>query len=171
MARLEYMFEPSRSGSSLGFLGVGVTTYIDAEIQNNELQGEKKFTALNLDFNLNAPLAGLAPGVSFGILDATNVSPDGRRGYVAISIQDSSDSGPYSGGAAVETTIGAFVGRTSHAFVGVSLPVSERFRFLAEDDGEIVSAGAELKTTTGAFFRLVFRSDETLLSIGTTAHF
>jgi hypothetical protein len=169
--RGEYMFEPSNPGTFLSYVGIGVTTFIDAEVQTDQLRDDQHFTSLNLNFNLNAPLAGLAPGISFGVLDATNVSPEGRREYVAVSFQDSGDAGPLSGGASVETTIGAFVGRTSHMFVGVSLPVSERFRFLAEHDGHIVSAGAEFKPTNGTYFRMIFRSNETLLSVGTTAHF
>lgn len=166
------MFEPSQPGSNISFLGVGLTTFIDAEIETNQSRNEKRFTELNLNFNLNAPLAGIAPGISFGIMDATDQSPTGRRGYVAVTFQDSGDSGPLSGGAAVETTIGGFFGgRNSQAFVGLSLPVNEDFRFLAEDDGSRVSAGAEFKTFKGTYFRLVFRSNQTLLSVGATTHF
>jgi hypothetical protein len=169
--RGEFMFEPSQPASSLSYIGIGVTTFIDAEVATDQFRDEKSFTELNLDFNLNSPLAGLAPGISFGILDVTNSSPDGRRGYIAVSFQDSSDSGPLSGGATVETTIGAFVGKTSHMFVGLSLPVNEHFRFLAEDDGFRVAAGAELKPLGNTYFRLVFRADQTLLSVGSTVRF
>jgi hypothetical protein len=170
--RGEFMFEPSRPGSSMSFLGVGLTTFIDAEVVSDQLKNDKNFTELNLNFNLNAPLAGLAPGVSVGILDAANQSPDGRRGYIAISFQDSSDAGPFSGGAAVETTIGGFFGgRNSHAFVGMSLPVNESFRFLVEHDGTRINAGAELRPWGGPYFRVVFREDHTLLSVGATTHF
>lgn len=165
------MMEPSRPGSFVGFLGFGVNSYIDAEVESDQLKGNKDFTTLNLDFNLNAPLAGIAPGVSFGVLDANNTSPEGRRAYVAVSFQDAGTGGVFSGGASVETTIGAFVGKTSHAFVGVSLPVNEQFRFLAEDDGESINAGAELRLDNGPYFRLVFREDQTLLSVGATTHF
>ena len=165
------MFEPSMPTSTLSFVGVGLTTFVDAELETQQLRNEPSFTALNLDFNLNAPIAGVAPGVSLGILDATDQSPDGRRGYIAISFQDSGDSGPFSGGAAVETTVGAFFGRNSHAFVGMSLPVNYNFRFMVEDDGSRVSAGAEYKTNAGPYFRLVFREDQTLLSVGATTHF
>jgi len=166
VVRGEYMFEPSQPGTSLSFLGFGVTTFVDAEIQTDELRGEKHFTTLNLDFNLNAPIAGIAPGISFGIFDAANVSPEGRRGYIAVSFQDSGN-----GAANIEMTLGGFVGRESNAFVGVSLPASDQFRFLAEHDGEKLSAGAELKTTTGSYFRLVFRGPQTLLSVGASKKF
>jgi len=169
--RGEFMFEQSQPTSSMSFLGVGLTTFIDAEVVTDQLRDERSFTELNLNFNLNAPIASIAPGVSLGILDATDQSPDGRRGYIAVSFQDSGDSGPFSGGAAVETTIGGFFGRNSHAFVGMSLPVSDKFRFMVEDDGSRVSAGAELKTNAGPYFRLVFREDQTLLSVGATTHF
>ena len=165
--RGEYMFEPSEPTSTISFLGVGLTTFVDAEIETDQLRGEKKFTQLNLDFNLNSPLAGFAPGISVGLLDATDQSPQGRRGYVAVSFQDTG--GETS--APVETTVGAFFGRESHMFVGLSLPVSEQFRFLAEDDGFRVSAGAEWKTSAGPYFRFVFREHSTLLSVGSTTHF
>ena len=170
IVRGEFMFEPSQPSSSLGFLGFGVNSYVDAEIEDNQFRGEKRYTALNLDFNLNAPIAGIAPGISFGVLDATDQSPDGRRGYIAISFQ-SGDSGSFVGTSAVEATIGGFFGKQSTAFVGLSLPASDQFRLLAEDDGKRVSAGAELRTGNGPYFRLVFREDQTLLSVGMTSHF
>ena len=37
--------------------------------------------------------------------------------------------------------------------------------------GEKLSAGAELKTTTGSYFRLVFRGPQTLLSVGASKKF
>jgi len=165
--RGEFMFEPSEPRSMMSFLGVGLTTFVDAEIETDQLRDEKSFTQLNLDFNLNSPLPGFAPGVSVGMVDATDQSPQGRRGYVAVSFQDT-------GGetnAPVETTVGAFFGRSSHMFVGLSLPVNDQFRFLAEDDGFRVSAGAEFKTAAGPYFRLVFREESTLLSVGATTHF
>ena len=164
------MFEPSRPGSSFSFLGIGLSTFFDAEIENDQLKNEKKFTTVDLNFNINAPLAGFAPGVSFGVLDAADESPQGRRGYVAVSFQDSGNGGFGSSGA-VETTIGAYVGHTSHAFVGASLPANEHFRFLAEHDGMRISAGAEYRTQAGPYFRLVFRANQTLLSVGSTVHF
>lgn len=165
------MFEPSRPGSSYSFFGVGLTTFIDAEISSRQLSGEHDFTTVDLNFNVNAPLAGFAPGLSLGILDALDQSPDGIRAYAAVSIQDNSDSGPFSGNAAVETTIGVTVGRTSHAFVGVSLPFSDRFRLMAEHNGTKISTGAEYRFSQGPFLRLVFREDQTLLSVGATRKF
>jgi hypothetical protein len=169
--RGEYMFEPSRTGSFYGFFGFGLTTFFDAEVVSDQLQGEEHFTSLDIAFNLNAPLSGLAPGISVGMLDAADQSPQGRRFYAAVSIQDSGSSGPFSGNAAVETTIGIETGTTLRGFVGVSLPVSEKLRFLAEVHNGLISAGAELKTEKGPFFRLVFRSTQTLLSVGSSVHF
>lgn len=169
--RGELMFEPSTPGSSYYFLGVGLTTFIDAEVESNQLKDEKNYTQLNLDFNLNAPIPGLAPGISFGVLDASDQSPDGRRGYMAISFQDNGGAGILSGTAAVETTLGVAVGRTTKVFIGASLPVNERFRFMVEDDGTRVNTGAEFKTGFGPYFRVVFREDHALLSAGSTTHF
>lgn len=170
-ARGEFMFQPSQPGSSYYFLGVGLTTFIDAEVESDQLKDEKNFTQLNLDFNVNAPIPGLAPGISFGLLDATNQSPVGRRAYMAVSFQDNGGEGPLAGGAAVETTVGVSTGRTTHLFIGASLPVNDQFRFMIEDDGTRVNTGAEFKTSFGAYFRLVFREDQTLLSVGSTLRF
>lgn len=171
VARGEYMFEPSRTGSSYSFLGLGLTTFIDAEIENRQLDGQHEFTTLDVNFNLNAPLAGLAPGFSMGVLDALDQTSQGIRAYAAISIQDSSDSGELGGTASVETTLGVAVGRSSHAFVGVSLPFNDRFRLMAEHNGEEISAGAEYRMTQGPYFRLIFRPQQTLLSVGASTRF
>ena len=171
IVRGEIMLDPSQPGSSYYFLGVGLTTFIDAEVESNQLNGEKNFTQLNLDFNLNAPLPGLAPGVSFGVLDATDQSSQGRRGYMAISFQDNGGAGPLSGTTAVETTFGVSVGRSTHIFIGASLPINQQFRLMVEDDGSQVSTGAEYKTRFGPYFRLVFREDQKLLSVGSLTHF
>ena len=165
------MFEASRAKSSLAFLGFGVSTFIDAEVSQHDLRGEKSFTQLDLTFNLNAPIPGFAPGISFGVLDAADQSPEGVRGYFAASFQEAGGVGEFGGNATVEATVGAVVGRESHAFVGMSLPTTEHFRFLAEHDGFRISAGAEYKMSQGPFFRLVFRESQTLLSAGMTAHF
>jgi hypothetical protein len=165
------MIQPSQPGSSYYFVGIGLTTFIDAEVESNQLRDEKNFTQLNLDFNLNAPIPGLAPGISFGVLDATDQSPQGRREYMAISVQDNGGGGIMSGNAAVETTFGVSVGRTTHFFIGASLPVNDQFRFMVEDDGTEVNTGAEFKTGFGPYFRLVFREDHALLSVGSTTHF
>ncbi|MEA2554547.1 MAG: hypothetical protein QOJ65_2723 [Fimbriimonadaceae bacterium] len=165
------MFEPSRPGSFDAFLGVGLTTFVDAEIETRQLENQSRFTSLDLNFNVNAPLAGLAPGISVGVLDVADQSPDGRRGYLAISVQDSGGSGPFGGIAPTETTFGFMLGRESHAFVGVSLPLNERFRLLAEADGTKLSGGAEFRTENGPYFRLVFRQEQTLLSVGSTVRF
>lgn len=171
VARGEYMFEPSRPDSSYSFLGVGLTTFIDAEIENRQLAGQHEFTTLDINFNINAPLAGLAPGFSVGVLDALDQTREGIRAYAALSIQDSSDSGELGGTASVETTVGVEVGRTSHAFVGVSLPFNDRFRLMAEHNGTEISAGAEYRMSQGPYFRLIFRQQQTLLSVGATTHF
>lgn len=171
VVRGEYMFEPSRTGSFYGFFGFGVTTFFDAEVVSDQLEGEKHFTTLDLGFNLNAPLAGLAPGISFGMLDAADQSPEGRRFYLAVTAQDSGNSGPFSGSAPVETTVGVETGKSLRGFVGVALPVNDAFRFLAEVHNGLISAGAEFKTEKGPYFRLVFRSNQTLLSAGSTVHF
>ena len=169
--RGEMLIQPSQPGSSYYFFGVGLTTFIDAEIESDQLKDEKNFTQLNLDFNLNAPIPGLAPGISFGVQDATDQSPLGRREYMAISFQDNGGGGLLSGNATVETTMGVSVGHTTHFFIGASLPVNDQFRLMVEDDGTHVNTGAEFKTGFGPYVRLVFREDQTLLSIGSTAHF
>ena len=165
------MLAPSQPGSSYYFLGAGITTFIDAEIESDQLKDEKNFTQLNLDFNVNAPIPGVAPGISFGVLDATDQSAQGRRAYMAVSFQDNGGAGPLSGTAPVETTIGVSAGHTTHLFIGASLPVNEQFRFMVEEDGIHVNAGAEFKTTYGPYFRLVFRGEQTLLSVGSLTHF
>ncbi len=165
------MFQPSTPRSSYYFVGVGLTTFIDAEVESNQLRDEKNYTQINLDFNLNAPIPGFAPGISFGVLDATDQSPDRRRAYMAISFQDNGGGGLLSGNATVETTIGVTVGPETKVFVGASLPVNERFRLMIEDDGTRVNTGAEFRTGFGPYFRLVFREDQTLLSLGSTTRF
>ncbi len=155
----------------MSFFGVGLTNVIDAEVVNDSLRNDKASTSLNLDFNLSAPFAGLSPGVSFGVLDATNDTALGRRGYVAISLQDSKNSSPLAAGSATEFTIGSYFGRSSHIFIGLSLPVNDRFRFLAEDDGFNVAGGAEFKFENGPYFRAVFRQNQTLVTVGLSAHF
>jgi hypothetical protein len=169
--RAEFMYEPSETSSTMSFFGVGLTNVIDVEVVNDSLRNDKSFTSLDLNFNLSAPFAGVSPGISFGLLDAANNSPLGRRGYVAVSLQDSKNSSPLASASATEFTMGAYFGRSSHLFVGLSLPVNDNFRFLAEDDGFRVAGGAEFKFENGPFFRAVFRQNQTLVSLGMSAHF
>lgn len=168
--RAEYLYEPTSRHNTYRYLGFGITTAFDLELRYDDVEGFDRGTTFDVGYNVNAPFTDLAPGVSFGVLDALDETREGRRYYMAITTKQSASDDLVSG-EAMELTIGFTLGSKNGAFVGLSLPFSENVRLLAEHDGFRATGGLELKTRSDIALRLLFRSNETLLGLQASTRF
>jgi len=167
--RYEAALQPRENGVFESYLGFGVTTGIDAEIRTLRLQDEKGSAAVDLSYNVVAPFPGLSPGVSFGVQDVGDRTSDGRRFYGAATYRKMI-SGPY-GDLLADITIGGYIGKRSTPFAGLSFPITDKLRLLAEHNGYRPSVGLELRPRKELGVRFYVRDHQEFVSLSLTKKF
>jgi hypothetical protein len=163
-ARFESLWDPSRHGTSLNYLGIGVTTAFDVEIRTEEFPHGPTLGTFDVGYNVSSPISDLTPGISVGVLDAMNNTADGRRAYMALSYRTQVN-GNVSPGTSIESTIGASFGHTTKVFVGASVPFTNNFRLLAEHNGDGINAGFEFRPAENLALRFLTEQQHTLVSV------
>jgi hypothetical protein len=167
--RIEFSFNPYNRGFLEKSLTVGVTKTIEVEIREQELRDQGPKIAVDLSYNLLGPIADLSPGISLGVLDGENKTPDGRRFYGAITYRKIFST--VDGDANGDLTLGAFAGTHSTPFVGFNLPFSQHVRFLFEHNGYRISTGFEVRPIPALGIKFYLRDVNRLLSASWTAKF
>lgn len=158
--RYESLYGVNEIGTREQFLAVSPIRFVEIEFRNRQRLGENGRLTFDVSRNLTPAISGTAPGLSVGILDALNETLDGRRGYIALTFKELlevSDTGEPG-----EVTIGFQSGSKDSAFLGISLPLSARTRFLTEHNGFRLTAGLESEVLKG-FRARTFVQDRTLL--------
>ncbi|CAN5396106.1 hypothetical protein BH11ARM2_BH11ARM2_10700 [soil metagenome] len=167
--RIEGAFEPYKNGLFESYLAGGITTGFDLEVRSQRLRGEPGFTAADLSYNILSPIADLAPGASVGVQDALDVTRDGRYFYLAITIRKTYTT--LDGDVPGDVTLGVKQGRYLYPFLGVSIPFSQAFRFIAEHDGIRPAAGIDLTFARQVGLRFYFRGEQGFVSLRYTRQF
>lgn len=150
----------NQSGARDRYFAYAPLIGLEFAVRQRMRPGESGHTTVDFAYNFVAPVAGLSPGISVGVLDGLNETLDGRRAFIAVTFRELLDVGDK--GANGEATLGLQFGSTNTAFVGVSLPLSNNLRFLAEHNGYRISTGFELAIDKSIKGRL-FTQDGTLL--------
>lgn len=150
----------NQSGVRDCYLAYAPLTGLEFGIRQRMRSGETGHTTVDFAYNLVAPVAALSPGISVGMLDALNETLDGRRTYVAFTFRELLDVGDK--GANGEITMGVQFGHLNSGFVGVSLPLSNNVKLLAEHNGARISAGFEYTLAKSIQLRAITQ-DSTLL--------
>lgn len=164
-ARLEVMADP-RGEAPRYWLGYGLTRDIDIEF-TSERAGN---VSLNASYNLLTALTDFSPGLSVGVLDAFNRSPEKRRGFLAVTYRYGLDEAQNQN-VPLEVHAGFTVGDYTRPFVGAQLPLTWQTRLLLEHDGQVISAGAEWRPLTGAAVRWLVRDGRPLWSLSYSRKF
>ena len=144
-------------------------TGVEVAYRERSRPAESGHATFDLAYNLIAPVAALAPGVSFGVLDALNQTLDGRRTYVAVTFRELLDVGEK--GSNGEVTMGVQFGSLNTGFVGASIPLSSNFRLLSEHNGARISAGFELAIARTVKARVVTQDGTLLLGLNMSHRF
>lgn len=168
--RVEYMFEPSRSQNWGTYLAVGLTDNIEAEFILNHLEGRPTLGTFNASYQFIVPIVDTAPGLSIGVQDALDRTPERRMAYLAITQRFGLD-GQYNSQTPLEITMGFGFGRRAGVFVGAMVPFTWQFRLLAEHNINRVAAGFEYQPFHGSAVRAIFQNGSTQLSLRYTMKF
>ena len=143
-------------GLSQGTFGIGLN--MEGEIRN-----VKNRNSISLAYSIVPAVPDTVPGVMIGIRDMTNSAPGSRGEYIAFTFKSNQD-GLYNSNTPSEFTIGAGAGTFKGIFVGTRLPVTDRFRIIAEHDSRQISAGIEILPVHNAKIQWVFRAKTTYLN-------
>ena len=141
--RYEFRGETVSHGETENFLAAGISTSFDMELRTIDEPGRKTEGTFDLSYNFVAPIPGLTPGLSLGLQDATDKTPDGRRFFGAATFRPQFST--LNGDFPADVTLGVFGGRHWSPFVGVLVPFSKEFHFLAEHNGERIAVGFEYR--------------------------
>ena len=167
--RLDFLAVPSRDRTQ-GWIGTGLGEMFELEVSGERLDSNRVLTSLNFAYNYMVPLTDLAPGISFGVQDALNVTEDGRGIYVAVTFRYG-NYGEHNQDVPTELTIGLWNKAKGVAFGGARLPFSKHLMLVAEHDTMRLTAGFEISPVEGSSFRFLFRQDQVILGLQIQARF
>ena len=159
----------NQSGSRDRYFAYSPLVGLEFAVRERMRPGELGRATLDFSYNFIAPVAALSPGISVGILDGLNETVDGRRSYVAFTFRELLDVG--NKGANGEVTMGVQFGHLNTGFVGVSLPLSNNLRLLAEHNGVRISTGFELGIDKSIRARLITQDGTLLLGLNLSHRF
>ncbi len=137
---------PTRS-----WLEAGITTNLDLGV--NYIAGRD--ATLDLTWNYLLPITDIAPGLSFGLLDLADKTPEGRAGYLAFT-NHFGNIGDLNMDIPTEFTLGVWTRGKGQPFASVSFPFAEQFRLIAETAGGEITAGMDLRPIKDVSVRLVW---------------
>lgn len=153
--KFEYRAETQSGGYNETRFGLGITKGFDATFRALGFAGDARVGAFDFAYTAVAPVPALTPGITFGVLDSTGRTRDGRRFYAAFTFREDFES--VDGTLSSDITIGAFGGSNASAFAGFRIPLSRNFNFVAEHNGLRIATGFEWRflplTTTRVFAR------------------
>jgi len=167
--KFEYRAQPTSHGDAQSYLGIGVGRSFELDLRDIRDAGTAPVGTFDFSYNYLAALPGLSPGLSFGVLDAANLTSDGRRFYAVTTFRNTMDE--ISGNVYADITLGMQVGSMTSPFVGVSVPFSPSIYLIAEDSGFRLSAGLEYRISSRVIFRVIDRNNQTLQSLRAAARF
>lgn len=162
LVRGEALFSLGDSNRNKLYLGAGLDPHFEIEAFTNRL-GTDDFASFNLQYNQVAPIPDLNPGLSIGVLDALDRSPERRRAFFAATFRTMSEVD-----VPLEVTVGVQTKFRQPFFAGAMLPFTNEIRVLAEHDGTRIAAGGEYRTRYGVAFRLIFQEKRTSWSVSLT---
>ena len=119
LVRFEALTAPKNRFAHDEFLAFSPLSSLEFELRNRDRNFESNNPSVDVSYNLVTPIAGLAPGISVGVLDATNETDFQRRAFIAITFRelfDVSQAGEYG-----DLTFGYQFGSSTSGFVGAQI--------------------------------------------------
>lgn len=160
---------PGDRRSLYTFTEAGIGPSFEAGFRTQRLGFARSVATFDVSYNYVVPLQSFAPGISVGLLDGANSTPDGRRVYLATTFDAGGGASTLDAG--VRTTLGLQVGRRASAFVGVDIPIASRVSLLAEHDGFRVNAGIEVRPAPSVRLRWMQLDRKPALSLSLSQKF
>ncbi len=150
--------------TTLGWIGTGLGQSYDFEITGESYDSNRVVNGVDFSYNYTVPVIDFAPGISFGVQDAANVTRRGRNTYIAVTYRFG-NFGEHNQDVPTELTFGFWTRENGLMFFGASLPLSEPLTLLVEHDSDIMTAGIEVSPFKGGAFRMLFHERETLVGL------
>ncbi len=147
--RVESLATAGRPARS--WLEAGITTNLDLGISH--IAGRD--ASLDLTWNYLLPITDIAPGLSFGLLDLADKTPEGRAGYIAFT-NYFGNIGDLNTDIPTEFTLGFWTRGKGQPFGSVSLPFADQFRLVAETSGGEIRAGFDLRPVKDLSLKVVW---------------
>jgi hypothetical protein len=166
--RFEYDVELNRNRNARGYLAVGMTREIEAELILDRVESKPDLASLNLSYQYLPCIVDAAPGISIGVQDLMDRTIERRMAYVAFTYRFGMD-GPHNSFTPLELSLGFGVGRRNGVFVGVMVPFTWQFRLLADHNIRGVSAGLEYFPLHNASLRWIFREGQSQIGMRWTS--
>lgn len=167
--RIESLFGPSKDPTRV-WLGTGFASSYDLELTGYQDRGRPWRGSLDASYNYSPPIVDIAPGISVGVQDAMNVTPEGRALYLATTFRFG-NVGELNQDVPTELTIGFWSRKEGVAFFGASLPVSDKVVLVAEHNSLRLAGALELRPFSGLRLKSVFESGGTLFSVSLSRRF
>ncbi len=166
--KLDFAMSPS-AGFRQSYADIGIGTSFEMTLRAQRPLDLSTVGTFDIAYNYISPIAGIIPGISFGMQDTLDQSPTGRRVFIAATSRQiySTESGDSPG----DVTIGLFEGRHSSIFVGLDIPLSTYLRLVACHDGSVITAGLEFRTTRNLGLRFVAVDGRPQIGISTMKQF
>ena len=170
VAKFDFLVVPSR-GRMQVWVGKGLSEIFELEFSVESFDSSRTVTSVNFAYNYVPPLLpDEAPGISFGVQDALNVTEDGRGIYIAATFLYG-NYGVHNQDVPTELTIGLWNKAEGIAFGGALLPFSKHLLLVAEHDTKRITAGFEIRPVNYVRFRFLFRQDQVMLGLQVHARF
>lgn len=157
-ARLEILTTPSRD-NAYGWLTYSPNKTFEFELSGENLNTDNLVLGFNGSYTYTNPVTDIAPGISFGFIDAFNNTKDGRALYAALTYRLGND-GELNQFLPTELSFGIWSKESSLFYVGAEFPFSETLKVMAEFDAKTITAGAQITMFEGASFRILFRDGD-----------
>ncbi|MBS1716618.1 MAG: hypothetical protein JSS72_02660 [Armatimonadetes bacterium] len=140
-----------------------VNDSFDITIRGGE-DGTSRYTTFDFSYNFFAPFIDFGPGISIGVQDALDRTPERNRFYTAITYRFGADTkvNPRDPG---EVTVGFFAGHRPSPLLGVTIPVSSQLHLIGDYNGYIRSAGFEIRPSRELGLRLYWQETHTLATL------
>lgn len=158
--RLETVQSLQDHGSQFNYAAFGLGQYFEGEIRTEKYSGHDFHATADFTYNFVSPLAGLTPGLAFGLQDIAGTTRTGRRAFACATFREESDTGLYS-----DLTLGAFLGSHSGLMVGFDFPLTNAFHLIADYNADRAQAGFEARPFRNFAARFIVRDNEPMASL------
>ncbi|MBS1702212.1 MAG: hypothetical protein JST12_11165 [Armatimonadetes bacterium] len=167
----EYSFLESTNekGSRDRYMVYSPLKGVEVGLRQRFRPNENGHTTADFSYNVVNPISSVSPGISVGMLDAMDQTVDGRRTYIAFTFRELLQVGER--GEHGEATLGVQFGHLNSGFVGVTLPLGERFQLLTEHNGNRISAGFEIEPSADIRARVVTQDGTLLFGLNLSRRF
>jgi|GEM_PF-6308274 len=154
----------------VGQLGLGLGKGFEARFTDSQFQQGSGRQSVDIQYLYLSPFGDESPGITFGVNDLFNVTPDRIRGYVGVSYQVGLNADLNESLSAI-VTVGVFIGHRTAPFTSVIIPFGTSFDARLEDDGDRINAGFNLKLGYGFELRAITRGQRTMLGLNFNKNF